>query len=830
MPLDDLNVDLRRITILERNAEYNDAAKQCFALYQRLRTAEVALRGLINLWTAAWHANTLAEMKTLLSEFLSQYKKMKEQLSLEPEQAGLLQAFSYEAKGWLADSLTPESFIQAVHKYVEIKEIDWALKLIANLVAYVEPEQQLVWTKYGLDLTEQIAPSARDAYYLILIEPLILYTDGDDKQALLHETFQRTQTLSNAKNRSPIENIAVLQGVDLLHPYRIEAEITRQIRQDNVHELVRSLVDVTHNQVRGKILSLLGSSYYRMAESETDPEVRQDLYEKAKDHFLQSVSTYERTPVHGELLSAYTLAGTGFLSIAELEQDFDRRNELYTLGEEHLRKARTIGEKTHFYHLRARAAINLGVALERVTWFDMNPESRKDRLLEIYNLQLEGRDLAKKTKGLRAAGYATMNASEMCGFLSDLETRIDKKREWATQQRELSQKGLKLLSQTQDIRGQVVAYSYAAFGCAKLAELTLALDKKVPLYQEMLDYGRKAVQLIEQVPDPVATAYALQQAGIAAQHLGILKGDNALLQEAAEFYGQASEKWAKTGERHKRAEAITLHANSLLFQSSLDFTPDETRRMELLAKSKQLHEEAAALFSRLFFFHDVGENYWRIGQIHLLKDEFSDAQEYFDKVQKAFVQAAELIPDLADVYSVFSTYGITLVGLVDGLNIIKRGDYAHAALLFDDLALELESETERSLRQLRQLLNALAQICRFAATKDASNRQQAQTELQRLQEQLALDVYEQQLPYSIHKTIRRLQIFLVSPQLFFPPLLLDLPLKEKMLVMIQTRHIVGTALSMYQATTSQRDSALEEPTEDVIRSYVARISNVLSDR
>ncbi len=830
VPLDDVNMELRRVTILERNAEYHDAAKQCFALYQRLRTTEVALRGLTNLWTAAWHANTLAEMKTLLSEFLSQNRRMKDQLSLESEQAGLLQALSYEAKGWLTDSPTLESFIQAVHKYVEINEIERALRLITSLIAYVEPEQQVVWTKYGLELTEQLAPTARDAFYLILIEPLILYAEGDEKQSLLHEIFQRTQNLSHIENRTPIGNIAVLQGVDILYPYRLQAEITQQIRQENVHELVRSLVDVSHNQVRGKILSLLGSSYYRIAESEKDPELRQDLYEKAKDHFLQSVSTYERTPVHGELLSAYTLAGTGFLSIAELEQDFDRRNELYTLGEEHLRKARSIGEQTHFYQLRARAAINLGVVLERVTWFDMNPESRKDRLLEIYNLQLEGRDFAKKTKGLRGAGYATMNASEMCGFLSDLETRIDKKREWATQQRELSQKGLELLSQTQDTRGQVVAYSYAAFGCAKLAELALTLDEKVPLYEEMLDYGRKAIQLIEEVPDPVATAYAFQQAGIAAQHLGILKGDGSLLQEAAEFYKQASETWAKTGEQHKRAEAITLYADSLLFQSSLDFTTDETRRLELLTKSKQLHEEAAAMFSRLFFFHDVGENYWRIGQIHLLKDEFIDAQEYFDKVQKAFVQAAELIPDLADVYSVFSTYGITLVGLVDGLNIISKGDFTHAALLFDELALELERETERSLRQLRQLLNALAQICRFTATKDVINRQQAQTELQRLQEQLTLDAYEQQLPYSIHKTIHRLQIFLLTPKLFFPPLLLDLPLKEKMLVIIQTRHIVGTALSLYQATASQRDSASEEPTEDIIRSYVARISNVLADR
>jgi hypothetical protein len=830
LSLDDSNDGLRRITILERNVEYYDAAEQCFTLYQKNLQTDIALRGFKNLWISAWHANSLSEMKDILSEFLLRIEKMQNKLKMTPDQVTYLDALSWEAQGWLANPPDSEMLGQAVQAFMKINEVTQALDLILSLVAYVKPEHQVNWSKYGLNIAEQLAPSSRDAYYLLLVESLLLYAEGDEKQILLQEIFKTTKRLGQVQNRTLMGNIAVLHAVDLLHPHRVEAVTTQQIRQDNVHELVRSLVEVTQNQLRGKIQALLGNSYYRMAESEQVPELRQDLYEKAKDYFLQSVSTFERTPAYGELLYAYTLAGTGFLSIAELEQDLDRRNELYELGETHLRKARTIGEQTHCYQLRARAAINLGVALERVTWFDLNPDSRKDRLMEIYNLQLEGRDFAEKTKGLRAAGYATMNASEMCGFLSDLETHIAKKREWAATQRDLSQKGLQLLMQTQDFRGQVVALSYAAFACAKLADLTPTIEEKIAIYEEMLRYGENACALIDQVPDPVATAYAFQQAGDAAQHLGILKGDAVLLQNAASFYEKATIGWSKTGERHKHAQAITQHANCLLYRSSLDFTPDELDRLELLEKSEQLHKQAVSLFSKLFFFHDVGENHWHIGQIHLLRRDYSGAQEYFDKVQKAFVQAAELVPHFADVYSVFSTFGITFVGLIDGLNIIDRGDYAHAALLFEDLAAELETETERSLRQLRQLLVALTNVCQFAALNDTRFQENAQTELERLQTQLTTDAYQQQLPYSIHKTIHRLQIFLVAPKLFFPPLLLDIPIQEKMLTMVQTRHIVGTALNMYQATASQRDNTTVEPTEDIIRSYVARMNDILADR
>ncbi len=830
MTLGDVKQELRRITILERNAEYYDAAEQSFTLFRRTRDPEHAMRGYEDLWTSAWHAKSLPEMKATLSEFLSRQDKTRTQAAFTPEQTAYLQALSCEAEGWLANPLNLNKFLQAFQELVELDKMPQALELLTSIVAFMNPDQQIQWTKRGIEIASTLDQANQDAYFLLLIEPLLLYAEGDEQQALLQEIFLRTKSLSQVPNRTVIGNIAVIHGIDLIHPFRIKAEIARQIRQDNVHELARSLVDVTHNKLRGILLNLLGSSYYRMAEAEQDPELRQDLYEKAKDHFLQSVSTLDRTPTYGELLHASILAGTGFLSIAELEQDFDRRNELYRLGEEHLRKARTIGEMTQLYQQRARAAINLGVALERVTWFDMNPESRKEKLLEIYHLQLEGRDLAEKTKALQGSGYATMNASEICGFLSDLETRVNKKREWATNQRELSQKGLEILDQTQDLRGQILALSYAAFACSKLADLTLGLDEKIALYDEMLQYGERATILTEHVPDPLATAYTFQKAGEAAQHLGILKGDDSLLVKAASFFDRASEDWAKTGERHKRAQAITEHADSLLFQSSLDFTPDETKRLGLLDRSEQLHQEAAGMYSKLFFFHDEGENYWRIGQIHLLRGDFISAQESFDRVQKAFNRAAELIPDLADVYSVFSTFGITFVGLVDGLNIINRGDYAHAALLFDDLAKGLEPETERSLRQLRQLLIALTSVCQFADTKELAHREKAKAELQKLLGQLSPDAYEQQLPYSLNKTIHRLQIFLVAPKLFFPPLLLNLPLQEKMLAIAQTRHIVSTALSMYQSTASQRDTPIEEPTEDVIRSYVARMSSILENR
>ena len=830
LPPDDVNVELRRITILERNAEYYDAAELCFTIYNEHHNPEIAIRGFNNLWNSAWNASNVSIMSSVLSEIDSRIEATKQGIEFNPEQRAYLQALSWEAKGWLADPPNPDNLKQAIDAFIQLNELPRALDLITSLVAFVEPDQQVELTKYGLKLTEQLSPETKDTYYLLLVEPLLLYAESNEKETLLQEIFQRTQILSRVQNRSTMSNIAVLHGVDLLLPHQVEPSATNQIQQENVHEVVRSLVDTTHNRLRGMMFSLLGSSYNHMAETEQDPELRQNLFEKAKDYYLQSVSTFDCTLAYGERLRAYTLAGTGFLSIAELEHDVDRRNELYRMGREHLQNSRKIGEMTQLYQLRAKAAINLGVALERVTWFDMNPESRRKKLQEIFNLQIEGRDFAEKTKEHYNAGYATIYASEICGYLSDLETRIEKKYKWAVKQRQLSQIGLELLNQTPDIRGQVEALSYTAFACAKLATLTPALEVKSRLYQEMLQYGEIASSLSTQVPDPLATAFAHQQAGEASIHLGILKGDIKLLEKAVTFFDKASQDWSQTGERHKQAQALSQHADSLLFLSSLDFTPKEEKRLELLQKSEKLHKQAAESFSNLFLFHDAGENHWRIAQIHLLRNDFTGAQENFNEVQKAFNRAAELLPDFAEAYSIFSTYGVTLVGLIDGLKIIDRGDYSHAALLFDDLAKELEIETERSLRQLRQLLIALNQVCQFATTKDEAFRENAKSELQRLLGQLAPDAYEQQLPYSLYKTIHRLQIFLVAPKLFFPRLLLDLPIQEKMLAMVQTRHIVGTALNMYKATVRHRDTPSEEPTEDVIRSYVTRISNILDER
>jgi hypothetical protein len=830
LSLSDVNVELRRITILERNAEYYDAAEHCFVLYQRTQSSEVAKRGFDNLWLSAWTANSKLEMEARLSIFLSRFNELIEKISLLPEQETHLMALGLEAQAWLAESPNPDLFQQAVQKLLTINQPQQALELIMSLIAYVKPENQITLIKDAQDVAKNLCPADRNTYFLILAEPLLHYAKGDERQTVLNEILSATTTLSEIKDRKPLGNIAVIHGVDLLEPYRIEPEMLYQIRQDNVHELVRSLSTVPHNRLRGMMLNLLGNSFSRLAESEQDPGLRQDLYEKAKDYFLQSVSTLERTPAYGELLHAYILAGTGFLSIAELEQDFDRRNELYQLGKEHLRKAHEIGEMTQFYDLRAQAAIQFGTALERLSWFELNPKNRREKLSEIYEIQLEGRRLAQKTSENRWAGYATIKASEMCGLLSDLETRIDKKRQWATTQHELSQTGLELLNQTQDFRGQIMALSNAAFACAKLAHLTHTLEDKVLLFEEMFRHTRQATPQLVEVPDPVISAYAYQQAGDAVKSLGILKGDSDLLQKAAYYFKKASIDWSKTGERHKEAQAIIQHADVLLFRSSLDFTPDEADQAALLDESQRLYTIAADLFSQMFFFHDVGESHWRIGQIHILRRDFMSAQESFDKVQKAFVKAAELIPSFADVYSVFSTFGITLVGLVDGLKIINRGDYPHAALLFNELAMELSSETERSLRDLRQLLGALGEICQYAATRESKHRNSAQARLNRLLKQLKPDAYDQQLPYSLHKTIHRLQILLVAPKLFFPPLLLDLPLKEKMLAMVQTRYMVGTALSMYQATTSQREIPLDEPSEDIIRSYVARMSSVLADR
>jgi hypothetical protein len=642
--------------------------------------------------------------------------------------------------------------------------------------------------------------------------------------------FERIEVLAKTSDRTHLQNIALLKGLDILHPYRIEIIKAQDIRQDNTHELVRSLGNATHNRTRGMILSLLGTSYSRLAEVEKKPAIRQELFKKARDYFLQSVSTLERTPAYGELLQVYTLAGEGFLSIAELEQDFERRNKYYRLGKEHLQKSQQIGKLTQLYHIRARAAINLGIALERISWLELDPEQRRETLLAIYQLYLGGRDLAATVKHQINNGFATTKASEICGFLSDLESQRSKKREWARQQRDLSETGLHILEQTADARGLVVALSNVAFAYGKLSTLTTKQAEKQSLIKKMLEYSERATTEGAKLLDSVVIAFAYQQAADAAQSFGILTIDKTYLTKAVEYYSQAVKAWSKTGERHKQAQALTKQANALLYLSSSPFGLQENERDSLLDQSEQLHQQAANLFSKLFFFHDAGENYWRMGQIRLLRSDYFKAQEYFDSVQKSFDQVAQLLPNFADIYHVFKTLGITLVGLMDGVNIITRGNYDHAILLFNDLAQGLETETDRNLRHLRQLILILSSISQFLATNDVQQQQKAQDALQRLYDQLNPDAYEQALPQSLHSTLKRLQNYLTNTEQSFPPLLFDLPLQEKMMAMTQTRHIVSTAMSLYQSTTDERDTVSEEPSEDIIRNYVQRISTIIANR
>jgi hypothetical protein len=820
----------RQVTIKERNEEYYDAAVICFSLHKQEYDATLFFRGVKNLIESIWRVSSTGEMSVQLNELITRIKESKTELMITEQDAQLIQAVYLEAQGWYSSPPNPEFFIKAIKVLIEIGEYPHALDLLSSLIAFVEPEDQMKWTHYGLEIAERLDAELKDAYYILLIEPLLNYAEGDEKSEILQEIFQRAESLSQIQDRSHAGNLAVVKGMDLIHPYRIEFDKAKQIRQNNVHELVRSLSTMTHNRLRGQLLSFLGSSYYRMAEYEKDPEIRQDLYKKAKDRFLESVQILERTYAYGELLNAYILAGTGFLSIAELEQDFATRNEFYRLGKEHLQQARFIGSKTQLYHLRARAAINLGVALERLVWFLFDLEQRKEVLLKIYQLQLEGKELAEKTKLLRGAGYATMNASEMCGFLTDLETSVAKKREWAIRQRDLSQEGLALMQQTQDYRGKVVALGYAAFACSKEAELSQSHDEMKSLYEEMLTYAEQAVKLVDHVPDPVATAYAFQKAGDATQHLGVLTGNSDLLTQSASYYSKAVEEWRKTGEKHKEGEVITLQADILFHRSGLDSQLSEEEIQHLLQRSKQLHEQAANLFTNLFFFHDAGENYWRIGQIQLLEGDYHGAQETFDQVQKSFNFVTQLVPSLAENYPMFSTFGITFVGLVDGLKIINRGDFTHAALLFEELANGLNHETERSLRQLRQLLEVLAKTCHFTKHRSSEMEIKINEMINRMLTSLKADAYEIRLPYGLYTTLQHLQTYVLDHHFPFPLVLLDLPLKEKVVALAQTRHLVSTAMSLYKATADQRESTAEEPTTDAIRSYVARISSIVANR
>jgi tetratricopeptide (TPR) repeat protein len=246
--------------------------------------------------------------------------------------------------------------------------------------------------------------------------------------------------------------------------------------------------------------------------------------------------------------------------------------------------------------------------------------------------------------------------------------------------------------------------------------------------------------------------------------------------------------------------------------------------------SQGTHERAALLFTKFLFYHDAGENYWRIGEIHLLRGDFAAAQDVFDKVQKSFDHVAQLVPTLAGAYSAFSTFGTTFVGLVDGLHLVARGEYRQAVALFEDLAGGLADETERTLRRLRQLLEVLSAACQYAATLKSAQADAARTQLARLSGALSSDAYELQLPYGLHATVRRLQEFLDKPTSIFPPVLMDLPIHENIMAIAQTRYLVSAAMNLYQAAAEERETTAEEPNEEAIRSYIARISSIVGSR
>ena len=127
-------------------------------------------------------------------------------------------------------------------------------------------------------------------------------------------------------------------------------------------------------------------------------------------------------------------------------------------------------------------------------------------------------------------------------------------------------------------------------------------------------------------------------------------------------------------------------------------------------------------------------------------------------------------------------------------------------------------------------MEALSAVCQYAASLRNEHADVARTQLTRLAATLSPDAYEQQLPYGLHATIRRLEQFLNEPTGFFPPVLMDLPIHENMMAIAQTRYLVNAAMNLYQAAAGEREAVAEEPSEDAIRGYIARISGIVGSR
>ncbi len=824
------DVEFQQITLKERNLEFYEASQACFAWYRKSRDHNVAVRGCENLSASAWQAKDKDEMDKRLREVITQSRTVAANPMLSDSQRAQLQGMILESEGWLVDPPNPEKFIEAIKVYVESSNIYYALQLIPSLIPFVPMDRQIHWAEYGNQLAESLPEDHRSIFYILFSDPLIAYVDLEKKVKFAEDLFKRVEALASSSTESHLKELAILKALNTTHQYGVERERGHELRQATLDGLERSLADIHSNLLRGIMLQILGLSYYRLAEREKIPDMRSALFQESRGFYLESVSTLERTRAYGELFNSYIRLGTTFLSIAELAQDFEKRNEFYRLGQEYLQKGRAIGEKTQLVQLRSNVAINLGVIIERMIWFEADLERRREQLQEAFELQLEGKQFAEQSQGYRMAGYASMNASEFCGLIADLEAKLSEKQKWASRQLGLSQEGVEFLKATKDWRGQIGAYTNAAFAYEKLAEVTSSLEEKQKLLQEMLKFGLQSIEFVEKVNDPLSTAYAYYKTAYAYQMLGVIEGDVEKLVQAVKYYELAKVDYEKTGEKHKHGEINTVLADALLIRSAFDTKLIGGQREEILQRSLSIHRETSNLYNELFLFHKAGENLWKIGQIHLVKGEYTKAQEVFGEVKDAFDRITRMVPGLADAYSLFIKFSNAYAKIPEGLARFAAGSYSETEKTFSMVASELAKETESSLRQLRQLLEAANTVCQFVTTGSAGQVEKAKQQLTRLQSALKPDAYSERLPYSIHDSIRKLVSFLEDPSQNFPPPLINLPLQEKMLAIAQTGHLVRTAMSLYQAASQHQETAVAAPTEETIRSYVARISQMVATR
>ncbi len=830
MAEEETDKELQQITLRERNLEFYEAAQACFAWYRKSRDHNFAVRGCENLSASAWQAKDKEEMDQRLREVVTQCQTVAANPMLSDSQRAQLQGMILESEGWLSDPPDADKFIEAVKVYVDSGNVYYALQLIPSLIPFVPMERQIYWAEYGNQLAEPLPDDHKNIFFILFSDPLIAYVDLEKKTKIAEEIFKRAEALSSSTTDSHLKELAILKALNTTHQYGVERDRGHEIRQANLDGLERALSNIHSNLLRGIMLQVLGLSYYRLAEREKVPDMRSTLFQESSGFAQESVSTLERTRAYGELFNSYIRAGTTFLSIAELAKDIEKRNELYGLGKEYLQKGRTIGASTQLVQLRANVAINLGVVIERMLWLETDLERRRELLQEAFDLQLEAKELAEQSQGYRMAGYASMNASEFCGLISDLVSKLSEKQKWASRQLGLGRQSIEFLKETKDWRGQMGAYTNAAFAYDKLAEVSPSLEEKQKHLQEMLKFALQSLELVEQVNDPLSTAFAYQKTADAYRKLGVISGDVEKLVQAIKFYELSKVDYEKTGERHKQGEINTILADTLLIRSGLDSKLPAGKRQEILQRCQSIHRTTSELYNQLFLFHKAGENLWKIGQIHLIKGEHNEAREAFTEVRDAFNRIARMVPALAEGYSLFIKFSEAYIRIPDGLANFARGGYSETEKTFNEVASEFTKEAESSLRQLRQLLEAANSVCQFVTTGNSGPAEKAKQQLNRLKSTLQPDAYTLRLPFSIHDSIRKLLSFIEDPSQSFPPPLIDLPLEEKMLTIAQTGHLVRTAMSLYQAASQHQETEVAAPTEETIRSYVARISQMVASR